>query len=1006
MAEEKIFSVKIDASAAIKGMADLQKQIEGVTNAEQGLKKAMKDGTATDAERQRYEQLRIEHKQLNTAKKDLERQMTNELKLNKAAQGSLEAMRAQAALLKQQIDRLSEAERNNASVGGQLIKQRKELNDKIKEAELAYGDAQRNVGNYEEAIRNALGMNNKYVAGLTSLTGGLKGAGAQFRAFGQALTGLLANPAFLAVAGIVGAGTALKFWYDYNKGVEEAIRLTREFTGELPREQLEAIRQQVIGIAETYGKEYKEVMQAADALVANFGVSWEEALRTIRDGFTIGADLNGDFLAKIQQTAGQMGALGISTATFVGYLKQTTTGIFSDQGLNLIAKAGVNLRKMTDQTAKDLAAIGIDLDKLRRTIAEGKVEEAIKQVAAGLKTADANSQAYANAMSDVFGAKAQLNAQKMIEAIADMDTSLDSLKGTASEYNKLQDELVESQVALAREVNNLFGVQSSLWDVLTTKMQIFWNKLQASFLRFLHLADIEPAEYLDRKLREKEQKQRTQQPKEPKRDRQVQKAPGGYVEVKDKKSGKVIVAGHYKNDPSEVTSRATGRTVGGGGGGGGRNTTVTDRSKEELAELRKAEDLKLKLLGDSAEQQRRTITLSYDRQVEDLRNRLAKEKNLTAKERTAINEQIVSLESIKNNELKELAARQEAEALRFTNDLLAKRLEVAQAGTREEMDLRRQQLENQKAADLAALEQSTLSESQKAEMRIAIIQGYVAKVKALQAQWASEEQQREELNYQARVLEATTEQERLAAQLEQAKFLRDSARQQEGESAEAFRVRQLELQAQYVAAQKALADKEVAIQHAKFAAIGGALGAASQLLRQFSNDSKAAAVASKALALGQIAVSQGVAIAEGVKQAQSVPFPANIAAIATTVATILSTIVSAIKTVKSAKFAEGGLVEGAGTGTSDSIPARLSNGESVMTAKTTEMFAPLLSTLNQLGGGVPIQVQQQGTQQLGEEVLARAFARGAASLPSPVVSVVDINDVQGRVRVIEQEATL
>lgn len=999
MAEEKIFSVKIDASAAIKGMADLQKQIEGVTSAEQGLKKAMKDGTATDAERQRYEQLRLEHKQLNTAKKDLERQMTNELKLNKAAEGSLEAMRAQAALLKQQIDRLSEAERNNASVGGQLIKQRKELNDKIKEAELAYGDAQRNVGNYEEAIRNALGMNNKYVAGLTSLTGGLKGAGAQFRAFGQALTGLLANPAFLAVAGIVGAGTALKFWYDYNKGVEEAIRLTREFTGELPREQLEAIRQQVIGISETYGKEYKEVMQAADALVANFGVSWEEALRTIRDGFTVGADLNGDFLAKIQQTAGQMGALGISTATFVGYLKQTTTGIFSDQGINLIAKAGVNLRKMTDQTAKDLAAIGIDLDKLRRTIAEGKVEEAIKQVASGLKTADANSQAYANAMSDVFGAKAQLNAQKMIEAIADMDTSLDSLKATANEYNKLQDELVESQVALAREVNDLFGVQSSLWDVLTTKMQIFWNKLQTAFLHTLNMLGVEPAEFADKALGKG-----TQQPKEPKRDRQVQQAPGGYVEVKDK-SGKVITAGHYKNDPSEVTSRVTGHT-GGGGGGGRRSTTVTDRGKEELAELRKAEDLKLKLLGDSAEQQRRAITLSYDRQVEDLRTKLAKEKNLTAKERTAINEQIVSLESIKGNELKELAARQEAEALRFTNDLLAKRLEVAQAGTREEMELRRQQLENQKAADLAALEQSTLSETQKAEMRIAIIQGYVAKVKALQAQWASEEQQREELNYQARVLEATTEQERLAAQLEQAKFLRDTARQQEGESAEAFRVRQLELQAQYVAAQKALADKEVAIQRAKFAAIGGALGAASQLLGQFSSESKAAAVASKALALGQIAVSQGVAIAEGVKQAQSVPFPANIAAIATTVATILSTIVSAVKTVKSAKFAEGGLVEGAGTGTSDSIAARLSNGESVMTAKATEMFAPLLSTLNQLGGGVPIQVQQQGTQQLGEEVLARAFARGAASLPSPVVSVVDINDVQGRVRVIEQEATL
>ncbi len=51
-------------------------------------------------------------------------------------------------------------------------------------------------------------------------------------------------------------------------------------------------------------------------------------------------------------------------------------------------------------------------------------------------------------------------------------------------------------------------------------------------------------------------------------------------------------------------------------------------------------------------------------------------------------------------------------------------------------------------------------------------------------------------------------------------------------------------------------------------------------------------------------------------------------------------------------FATGGYVSGAGTGTSDSISARLSNGESVNTAKATSMFAPLLSYLNSLGGGV------------------------------------------------------
>jgi hypothetical protein len=52
------------------------------------------------------------------------------------------------------------------------------------------------------------------------------------------------------------------------------------------------------------------------------------------------------------------------------------------------------------------------------------------------------------------------------------------------------------------------------------------------------------------------------------------------------------------------------------------------------------------------------------------------------------------------------------------------------------------------------------------------------------------------------------------------------------------------------------------------------------------------------------------------------------------------------------KFATGGMVTGMGTSTSDSIMARLSNGESVINAKSTAMFGNLLSNINQAGGGV------------------------------------------------------
>jgi hypothetical protein len=51
------------------------------------------------------------------------------------------------------------------------------------------------------------------------------------------------------------------------------------------------------------------------------------------------------------------------------------------------------------------------------------------------------------------------------------------------------------------------------------------------------------------------------------------------------------------------------------------------------------------------------------------------------------------------------------------------------------------------------------------------------------------------------------------------------------------------------------------------------------------------------------------------------------------------------------RLARGGMVTGPGSSTSDSIPAMLSTGESVINAASTAMFAPLLSTINQMGGG-------------------------------------------------------
>jgi len=79
------------------------------------------------------------------------------------------------------------------------------------------------------------------------------------------------------------------------------------------------------------------------------------------------------------------------------------------------------------------------------------------------------------------------------------------------------------------------------------------------------------------------------------------------------------------------------------------------------------------------------------------------------------------------------------------------------------------------------------------------------------------------------------------------------------------------------------------------------------------------------------------------------PFPMIASGLA--IAAGLANVDKILNTPIENKFAAGGMVGGFGTGTSDSISARLSKGESVINARSTRMFRPLLSAINQAGGG-------------------------------------------------------
>lgn len=420
-----------------------------------------------------------------------------------------------------------------------------------------------------------------------------------------------------------------------------------------------------------------------------------------------------------------------------------------------------------------------------------------------------------------------------------------------------------------------------------------------------------------------------------------------------------------------------------------------DKERQALAELAEA---RVNIMQEGIDKETALEEAKHEKRLAELRDRLKTEQNLSETARAAINQQIELEEQRHAQKMAQLDIQAVNERLEQEQRTLELRLGTAIKGSEEEFKLKQQQLQTQMEMELQNVK---LTEEQKALIR----ENYQKKEAQLTEERNAQILEASRQEYENQIAEMILRGEntlQLELQMLQAEL--DSLHQLEGESDAEFRARQLAAMKEVADKKKAIADYEISIEQTKYEAISQITGGLRSVLEAFGEENEAAAKAAKVLALAEIAINTGKAIAAGIAQSQSVPFPANIGAIATTITAVLSGIASAISTVKSAKFATGGLVSGPGTATSDSIPARLSNGESVINARSTAMFGPLLSSLNQAGGGVAFN-PAAGGQREGYEFLAAAVAAGMKNV-NLHVAVDEITQVQDRVARIDEISTI
>lgn len=1027
--------------------------------------------------------------------------------LSKEAKSAEEAEKANEVLKK------AVAAIDPSSVGASesiaLLTKKIEENEKvIKEHADSVAESQSRSEGLVDTLSDLTGVNLNFGNSLNSLSKNsagsvMEGLTVKAKALWATLTGLLANPVVLTFLGIAGAGMAVKWWYDYNKGLEEASRLTSQLTG-LSGDEMKAFRNEVQGVADTFGVDFQEVLESANTLSQQFGISVQEALGYVKDGFVSGANATGQFTDIVKEYPAYFKEAGLSASQFISITAQSSKmGIVSDKAVDTIKEANIRLREMSTATSEALDGIGISSAEMQKKLQDGSMTtfEAMQQVSAKLNEMADNSPATAAAISDIFGGPGEDAGLQYLRTLKDIETDLDVTKEKAGDLARVQEEQMNSQIELDNTLASLFDATGGSFEEMTATAKTWVNngivamikgcvelvnwfidlynnsmvvragvasiaiqfKTAWSIIKNVCIMLVDEIMGLGKIIKgvltlswddvkagwDQFRKASVKAVKNVVNDT-VDAYQEAWSEIKD---GQIE---HVKLDVNSVANTgADGAAAGGSGGGGGKGKnpgktktkgsksgksgkdSAAEAAKEEAQLLRKAEDELLKITMESVESRRKKVELSYKRQIEDYQKMLVEKKNLTEASRTAILFIIDSLQKQQIEALAKFDAEEIKKEIEHKEKLNQLKLEAVKEGTDQEFELRRQSLANQQAIAEQEAILAYENETEKQEALKAIRERYANERTALdeeQAQLKLDRQKQEleneiaELEYaqserelrqmegyqmdeehyqewrqrgleemdehQAELL--TKQEEAAAAELE-ALIARGQLSTQTTEEFEAEVIAAKQKSAE---AQKKTNDVIIKNEQAKAQAMKAITGGLTQLLDALGESNSAFAKMSKIITLAQIAIDTGKALSAGIASASSMPFPANLAAIATTVATILANVATAISTVKSAKFATGGKVTGPGTGTSDSIPAMLSNGEFVMTAAATRMFEPLLMTMNNIGRGVPMQVLNSSQTINQAEMLTDSFESAAREI-KPVVSVVEITEAQDRVEMIE-----
>lgn len=463
-----------------KASAEASKAMQQAAKAEEAMNKAQKSANTTRkaAAMTEEERIRIIKEAISLSDKEVH---------------SIEEANEVNKKLRQAVRLVRDTDEDYRNTLGKLNSTIGVNTDYIKRNSDRYTQQKMTIGNYKEEVKAAwmeLNHLNDSMGSFGIISGSFGDSLQSLGNAGSMLEGLsgigkiFQNKWLLGLGAVGAAGAGIGWWVNYNKGLTEATRLTQQFT-EKSGEDLKAYRTEVQAIADFYGKDFKEVLIGANAVSKQFGISAEESLKLIQDGFIAGADANGEFLDTLREYPAYFKEAGISAETFIAITAQAAkSGIYSDKGVDVIKEGNLRIREMTTATASALEGIGISADKVQEQLRTGQKTtfDIIQMVSQRLSELPDSASVVGTALADIFGGPGEDAGLQYVRTLKDIKTNLDDVKDETGQLGDVQEEMIESQKRLATAVSDLFDMTGGSFETMTARIKTFGNTVIADLL--------------------------------------------------------------------------------------------------------------------------------------------------------------------------------------------------------------------------------------------------------------------------------------------------------------------------------------------------------------------------------------------------------------------------------------------------------------------------------------------------------------------------------------------